>query len=53
MKITRWCGTADLIVRTYSLALANSGRTFTRVLIFSEEIGSHPAAARAALQRVI
>ncbi|NBE93960.1 MULTISPECIES: hypothetical protein [unclassified Nonomuraea] len=33
MKITRWCETTVLIVRAYSMALANSGRTFTRLLI--------------------
>lgn len=36
VKITRWCVTAFLMVPAKSIALTNSGRTLTRVLIFSE-----------------
>ncbi len=47
VKITRWWGTAFLMVRAKSIALTNSGRTLTGVLIFSERTGSHPASASA------
>nr|WP_246143958.1 hypothetical protein [Actinacidiphila oryziradicis] len=47
VKITRWRGTAVLMVRAKSIALTNSGRTLIRVLIFSEKTGSHPASSRA------
>lgn len=42
VKITRWWGTAFLMVRANSIALTNSGRTLIRVLISSEKTGSHP-----------
>jgi hypothetical protein len=38
---------AVLMVRAYSIALANSGRTVIRVLIFSEKIGSQLASRSA------
>ncbi len=47
VKITRWCGTAFLMVRAKSIALTNSGLTLTRVLTFSEKTGSQPASSRA------
>lgn len=47
VKITRWWGTAFLMVRAKSMASTNFGRTLTRVLIFSENTGSQPASARA------
>jgi hypothetical protein len=36
MKITGWCGTGLLILRAQPIALMQSGRSFTHVLIFSE-----------------
>lgn len=47
VRMTRWCGTAFLMVRAKSIALTNSGRTLMRVLISSENTGSHPASASA------
>src|SRR5438067_13525666 len=39
VRMTVWPGAADLNWQARVRALANSGRTFTRVLIFSEKIG--------------
>lgn len=44
VKMTVWPGAADLMSRHSVSAASNSGRTLTRVEIFSEKIRVHPAA---------